>query len=49
MGCDFYADDDGRFELQLTDADGKQIGFIVIDDLEPGAQIYRDLLVGRVR
>lgn len=48
MGCDYYADEYGQFELEITTETG-QTRSIRLTGLEPGEEIHRSLLHGRDR
>lgn len=49
MGCDYYADEEGVFELEIFDADGQTLGKIHLGNLDPDQELYRQLTYGRDR
>jgi len=50
MGCDYYADEDGKFKLEIRDYnDGRVIDVVEFEDLEPNHPIQVECMVGEVR
>lgn len=50
MGCDYFADENGEFEMEFRDHDtGAVIAKVVIPNLKPGHEISKELLKGRSR
>lgn len=50
MGCDYYADENGGFEMIFFDYEtGAEIARVAILDLKPGHQIGREIDKGRAR
>ena len=50
MGCDYYADENGEFEIEFRDYKTSNIiGIIHISNLKPHQAISRDILKGSVR
>ena len=50
MGCDYYADENGEFEIEFRDhKTSMTIGKFHISNLKPHQAISRDILKGRVR
>ena len=50
MGCDYYADENGVFEMEFFDyIGGTLIGKVLISGLEPNHPIGKDLIKGEAR
>ena len=50
MGCDYYADENGEFELEIGNFNtSKVLGTIVLTGLKPAQKLSEDLLKGRAR
>lgn len=48
MGCDYYADERGIFEIEFRSETGKK-GFVMLTDLKPKEKIYMELNTGESR
>lgn len=50
MGCDYFADDNGKFILVVRDyKTGKDIDFIELHNLEPGQELSVEIEAGTSR
>ena len=49
MGGAYYADGNGDLTVELLDAEGNYLGGVDLTGLDPGQEIYRELLIGRHR
>ena len=51
MGCDFYADENGEFELMISWKSGERFKTrkIKLTGLAPGHKIYQELFKGKER
>ncbi len=50
MGCDYYADENGGFEMMIIDhKTGKLLQVVAIQGLEPNRPLSRNIVRGSVR
>ncbi len=48
MGCDYYATDEGKFEIQFRTESGEK-GIVIFSDLEPHERIWAETTEGQER
>lgn len=50
MGCDYYADENGTFEVVYRDYEtGRELGRLTLTGLKPRHPISREIIEGDVR
>lgn len=49
MGGEYFADENGDFELVIHDSNGDAVDRIYLRDFEPEEEIYVEIALGRCR
>lgn len=49
MGGSYFADENGVLAIELRDSDGNVVSRVHLMNLDPGEEVYEDIIHGSVR